>query len=86
MKKLSASLGPFIAGAALVAALAAMVAICLHSLEEIHYLKRFFPRAFTVQEVFYASAVELVKVLILLIPLLTVIGLALYFLRHRGGK
>jgi hypothetical protein len=63
-------------------AVAAIGAVCLHSLEEIHYLKSFFPPAFTVQEAFYASAIELIKVLIIALPLGLIISVSLLFLWH----
>jgi len=65
-----------------VLALAALGAVCLHSLEEIHYLKSFFPRTFTVQEACYASLVELIKVVIIALPLLAAIAVCLFFLRR----
>jgi hypothetical protein len=64
-------------------AIAAVGAVCLHSLEEIHYLKSFFPHTFTVQEAFYASAIELIKVLIIALPLLLIISVSLFFLRRK---
>jgi hypothetical protein len=64
-------------------AFAAVTAVCLHSLEEIHYLKSFFPPDFTVQEAFYAAMIELIKVMIIAIPLILVIAIALFFLRFR---
>jgi hypothetical protein len=67
-------------------AVVAIGAVCLHSLEEIHYLKSFFPRTFTVQEAFYASAVELIKVIIIALPLLLIISVSLFFLRQRDNK
>lgn len=67
-------------------AVAAIAAVCLHSLEEIHYLKSFFPRSFTVQEAFYASAIELIKVIIIAIPLLLVVAVSLFFLRQRDDQ
>lgn len=67
-------------------AVVAIGAVCLHSLEEIHYLKSFFPRSFTVQEAFYASAVELIKVFIIALPLLLIISVSLFFLRQRHNK
>lgn len=66
-------------------AVAAIGAVCLHSLEEIHYLKSFFPPAFTVQEAFYASAIELIKILIIALPLLLIIAVSLLFLRQRDN-
>ena len=56
-------------------------AVCLHSLEEIHYLKSFFPREFTMEEAFYAAAVELIKVIIIGLPILVIIGVCLAKLR-----
>jgi hypothetical protein len=41
----------------IVVVVVAYVAVCLHSVQEIHYLKSFFPRHFTVEEAFYASPV-----------------------------
>lgn len=63
----------------------AIGAVCLHSLEEIHYLKSFFPRSFTVQEAFFASALELIKVIIIALPLLLIISVSLFFLRQRDN-
>jgi hypothetical protein len=67
---------------AIAISIAIVAAVCLHSLEEIHYLKSFYPRQFTVQEAFYASAVELIKVLIISLPLFLVTAAALYLLGH----
>jgi hypothetical protein len=67
-------------------AVAAIGAVCLHSLEEIHYLKSFFPRSFTVQEAFYASALELIKVIIIALPLLLILAVSLFFLRQGDSK
>jgi hypothetical protein len=59
-------------------------AVCWHSIEEIHYLKSFFPKQFSVEEAFYASKVELVKIAIISFPLILIIGISLYFLRYFG--
>jgi len=67
--------------ALMILALAAISAVCLHSLEEIHYLKSFFPATFTVQEAFYAGALELVKVVIIALPLVLLIGICLFCIR-----
>ena len=56
-------------GAAIVISIFIVAAVCRHSVEEIHYLKKFYPKQFSVEEVFYASAVELVKVIIIPIDL-----------------
>ena len=63
-------------------ALATTTAVCLHSLEEIHYLKTFFPRAFSVEEAFYAGGLELIKVVFITIPLLLLIIVCLFLLRQ----
>jgi hypothetical protein len=68
--------------AAIAISIAVVTAVCWHSLGEIHYLKSFFPRQFTVQEAFYASALELVKVLIISLPFVLITATALYLLRH----
>jgi hypothetical protein len=60
----------------------AYLAVCLHSVEEIHYLKSFFPKQFTVEEAFYAAAIELIKVIIIGLPLLLILGLGLAKLRE----
>ncbi|MGO9569588.1 MAG: hypothetical protein ACLP5H_18815 [Desulfomonilaceae bacterium] len=43
-------------------------AVCWHSVHEIHYLKSFYPQQFSVEEAYYASGVELIKVLIISLP------------------
>ncbi len=65
---------------AVVISVVIVFAVCWHSIEEIHYLKSFFPKGFTVEEAFYASAVELVKVLIVSLPFVLVILIILYLL------
>jgi hypothetical protein len=71
---------------AIAAGIVAVSAVCWHSIEEIHYLKSFYPKQFSVQEAFYASAVELVKVVIIGIPFLLIIGAGLYLLGHFGKE
>lgn len=58
-------------------------AICYHSVEEIHYLKSFFPREFTVEEAFYASAIELIKIIIIGIPFVLVLIFSLFVIRRK---
>ena len=55
-------------------------AVCWHSVEEIHYLKTFFPRQFSVEEAFYAAGVELIKVVIISVPFIGIIIIGLCFL------
>lgn len=43
--------------------------ICAHSIEEIHYLKGFFTREFDTNQASLAASVELVKVVIIMIPM-----------------
>lgn len=69
----------------------AIVLICLftlfgtamHSVDEIHYLKRFYPAHFSVEEAYYASKVELIKNIITAIPLTILIFASLYFIKRR---
>ena len=60
----------------------AYAAVCLHSVDEIHYLKSFVPGEFTVEEAFYAAAIELIKVIIIGLPILLIIGICLAKLRE----
>ena len=62
----------------------AFCAVCLHSVEEIHYLKSFFPNQFTVEEAFYAAAIELIKVIIIGLPIILILGICL--IKLRGPK
>ncbi len=66
----------------LILALVTLSAVCFHSIEEIHYLKSFFPQSFTVQDAFYASAIELIKVTILILPLVLIIVVCLVYLKQ----
>jgi hypothetical protein len=62
-------------------------AVCWHSVEEIHYLKSFYPRQFSVEEAFYASAVELIKIIIISFPFFFIAGIGiclLYYLRRES--
>jgi len=60
-------------------------AVCWHSVSEIHYLKSFYPHDFSVEDAFYASGVELIKVLIISIPFffIVAVGLCLLLFRER---
>lgn len=57
-----------------------IAAVSFHSVEEIHYLKSFYPQTFTVEEAFYASMVEFIKIHIISLPLMVVILLSAFFL------
>ena len=65
----------------LLAALLFLGAVCYHSVDEIHYLKSFFPHQFTLQEASDAAIVELVKIIIIAIPLIVLITVCLVFLK-----
>lgn len=75
-------------GAAIITSIFVVSAVCWHSIEEIHYLKTFYPKQFSVEEVFYASLVELVKVIIISLPfiLITAVGIWLLCLLKKNGK
>ena len=62
-------------------AILAVAGVCLHSLEEIHYLKSFFPASFSVREAFFAGALELIKVAIISLPLVLFIVVGLFLLK-----
>jgi len=66
---------------AIVVSILIVAAVCWHSLEEIHYLKSFYPKRFTVEEAFYASGVELIKVFVISVPFFLVIWVSLYLLK-----
>ena len=72
--------------AAIVISFGIVSAVCWHSVGEIHCLKTFYPRQFSVAEAFYASGVELVKDLIIALPLVLLIAISLYLLRRYNDK
>ncbi len=67
--------------AVIAASLVIITAVSWHSVEEIHYLKTFYPKSFTVEESFYATLVEFIKIHIISLPLVVIIVLSLYLLR-----
>ena len=62
----------------------AYATICLHSVDEIHYLKSFFPKSFTVEQAFYAAGVELIKVVIIGMAFLMFMGVCAFVMRDTG--
>ncbi len=50
-------------------AIIVFAAVCWHSVEEILYLKSFFPKQFSVQEAYYSASIELIKVVIILVAI-----------------
>lgn len=63
------------------ASFAVIAAASWHSVEEIHYLKTFYPSKFTVEEASMAAEVELIKVVLISLPLVIVMVAALYLLK-----
>jgi len=55
---------------ALIGSWVVIAATSWHSVEEIHYLKRFYTGSFTVAEAGWAAIVELIKVFLTAFPLL----------------
>ena len=47
-----------------------IMSVSFHSVEEIHYFKSFYPKDFTVEEAFFASLVELIKVFLVVAPIM----------------
>jgi hypothetical protein len=66
---------------AIIISLGIITAISLHAIEEIHYLKSFYPKSFTVEQAMQASVVELVKTILGSLPLLVVIAVSVALLR-----
>ena len=71
---------------AIVMSILIVAAVCYHSLEEIHYLKSFYPKQFTVEEAFYASGVELIKVVVIGVPFFLVLWVSLCLLKILGDR
>jgi hypothetical protein len=71
--------------AAIVISVIVVSAVCWHSVTEIHYLKSFYPRQFSVEEAFYASGVELIKVLIITVAFFFAL-VAGFFLLHYWNR
>lgn len=61
-------------------------AVCWHSVAAIHYLKSFYPQQFSVEEAFYASVVEFIKVLVISIPFFFIIVTAFCLLYYWKRK
>ena len=71
---------------AIVMSILIVAAVCYHSLEEIHYVKSFYPKQFTVEEAFYASGVELIKVVVIGVPFFLVLWVSLCLLKILGDR
>ncbi len=72
----------------IIISLVIIAAVSFHSVEEIHYLKSFYPHSFTVAESKDAAIVELIKVLLISLPLILIVicGLFLFRLLPRNQK
>ena len=70
----------------IVISVVALSTICWHSIEEIHYLKSFFPKQFSAEEAMYASIVELIKIKRLLLLRLTGSGIGGGYATSPDGK
>lgn len=55
--------------------------VSFHSVQEIHYLKTFYPPTFTVEEAYYATIVELIKVFLISFPIILLIAFYLVLKR-----
>lgn len=66
--------------AVIIICLVIIAAVSFHSVEEVHHLKSFYPQTFTVEEAFYASMVEFIKIHIISLPLMVVILLSAFLL------
>ena len=71
---------------AIILSILIVAAVCYHSLEEIHYVKSFYPKQFTVEEAFYASGVELIKVVVIGVPFFLVLWVSLCLLKILGDR
>jgi hypothetical protein len=71
---------------AIVLSVGIITAFALHSIEEIHYLKSFYPQSFTVEQAMQASVVELVKVLLASLPLGIVIAVCVALLKSHSKR
>jgi Na+-driven multidrug efflux pump len=72
--------------AAVIVSILVILAVSWYSVEEIHYLKTFYPTSFTVEEAYYATLVEFLKVHIISLPLVVIIIVGLYTLRRLGER
>ena len=60
--------------------LLAVSAVSFHSVEEIHYLKSFYPEHFSVSDAASAAVVELIKVSLVAFPLFLIVLVCLFLL------
>lgn len=65
-----------------IACVTAISAVSFHSVWEIHYLKSFYPRHFSVSGAAAAALVELIKVFLVAFPLLLIIFVCLFLFRE----
>jgi len=73
----------YILWAIIIIGLITIFSVSKRSVDEIHYLKRFYSPVFTVEEAYYASKIELIKVAIISIPLAVLIFVSLFILKRK---
>lgn len=66
--------------AAVTVCLISLSAVSFHSVEEIHYLKSFYPERFSVSDAAAAALVELIKVSLVAMPLFLIVLVCLFLL------
>ena len=68
--------------------LIAISAVSFHSVEEIHYLKSFYPDRFSVPDAAAAAVVEFIKVTLVAFPLFLIVLMCLFllWLFNRSGR
>ena len=69
--------------AIIITSLLFITAVAFHSVQEVHYLKSFYPEEFTVEEAKDASIVEFVKVSLISLPLILLIIISLVILKNK---
>jgi len=72
--------------AVITACVIVVAAVSFHSVEEIHYLKSFYPGKFSVADASFAALVELIKVSLVAFPLCLIILVCLFLLWLFRGK
>jgi len=67
----------------IIVAVVFLSAVSYHSIEEIHYLKSFFPSTFTVEGAKDAAIVEAVKIFIISVPVFLVVLVCMFYLKRK---
>jgi hypothetical protein len=74
--------------ASVVMCLIAVSAVSFHSVEEIHYLKSFYPERFSVSDAAAAAVVEFIKFSLVAFPLFLIVLVCLFllWLLNKAGR